>query len=290
MFRKHKRRYLRYNYQMGIKGNSEHSFYKLHKTIIICHLLGGYQSPTLPDLGKNYQKLLSVYVFLLNLTSLFCTLSMTFGLMLVPNIIFERICLTGVCVSTLVYVTMLGYMMEAKRKDFNDLTESARSIFEKCANDPLDVEKRFLTNFTAGINPLRYYSLITIPSLFVAASSVVLSTYIMKFKSLGFSGNTELAFPIYIGVEYNESPNLEYAVVIELCGILIAGCRKLVGEILLLMYLHLLVKYLRHLKHTLMNVFRESTSGSAHGQRCLVYHDQSEKLKGWIILHQDVMK
>lgn len=276
---------------MGIKENSEHSFYNLHKTIIMCHLLGGYQSPMLPDLGKNYQKLLRVYAFLLNLISLMCTLSMTFGLILVPNIIFERICLTGVCVSTLMYITMLGYMMEAKRQDFNHLTESAKSIFEKCTNDPLDFEKRFLTNFTAGIKPLRYYSMITIPSLFVAASSVVLSTYIKSFKSWGFSGDTELAFPIYVGFEYEESPNLEYAVVIELCSILIAGCRKLVGEILLLMYLHLLVTYLRHLKHTLMNVFRESNSGFAHhGQRCLVYHDQSEKLKSWIILHQDVMK
>lgn len=267
---------------------SEYSFYNLHKLVILCNIFAGYQSPMLPGLRRGYHLLLRAYVFLLNLFSLCFALSSVFGLLLLPTITFQRACYSGILISSIVFVAVNGYIIQAKTREFNDLTDRSALIFHKCITDPLDVNKQFSRNYLPGLRILRYYIVITIPTVFIISVMVILFTYTDIYKYLGFSGDTDLAFPIFVGFEYEESPKSEIVFFIQVCGIL-CGCRKFASESLLLMYLHLLLICLRHLKHTLQTVLTASNVASPDKSSSF-HQDQERNLKYWIILHQDVTK
>lgn len=266
------------------------TFYNIHRDIILCHLVFGYANPTLPfGFYKTYHKYVAVYMFVMNVVSVLCTVAFVGGMFFAPGVTFEQICRSGVCTSALVYVTVIGLTVVGQREDFEQLSESAGRIYERCASDPLDTDGTFAEKFIYRFKMFRIITVYTIPFCFFAAASYVIPSYV---QSSG--GSVRLAFPLYLPFEFTRSPYLEAAFLVEVLGITITSCRMLATDFLLLSYLQLEIQFLRHLKYTLASVFTgpfySEYRRHNHTRRVCptVLLSQDSRLRHWAKLHRDV--
>ena len=261
-----------------------------------------------------YHVILEVYVFFINAVAIVSSIAFVGGLLFVPDLEFIKISSTSTCTSTLVFVTAIGLLTLGKRQDFSELSERAGRIYDICSSDPLDIHGRFTKTFTRNNKMLIKYTTYLLGLTTVVAVLYVLPGYIQNFKSLGFSGDSDLEFPLWMPFEYKESPYLDVAFFIEVAAILIAGWRKTCSECLLLSYLHCQIQFLRHMKYTLKTVFENKSleedsptkeksqllGGIRGSQEKIIdcqtslhvceLQSQEEKLRHWITVHQEVLK
>lgn len=292
------------------------TFYRLHSKIIWYNNLSGLVAPAFPYKGKCYRVALELYAFIMNALAVVSSVAFIGGVIFVPDLEFITVSSTGTCTSTLVYVAIVGLLTVSKRQEFDDLSERAGEIFDMCSSDPLDVNKTFTKNFYRNVKLITIYvNLLLIPTS-MAALMYVSPGYIQKFKSLGFSGDSCLEFPLWMPFDYKESPYFDIAFSIQLFAIMISVWRKSCAECLLLAYLNCQIQFLRHVKYTLERVFTDETvehnptetklqtlgTTTGGGERenektrdgyketSQLLTSREEKLKHWIAMHQEVLK